>query len=147
MTSVEFRYSGAARSTATNRNIRNTVRGNFTKKIVKKGLRYARRIMPKDTGAMYRSLQAVYRKRSAQLILRQPNHADGRNRPYHMWMHGIKAIGVNTTKANKGYDTSEGRFKPISGEPKFMEKTFRYMRELSKIEKKKLAGKLAQIRR
>lgn len=114
--SVEFRVSGVKRTNAKIKRIGSYIRGKYSIDLVNIGYEYARRHSPKDTGALMRAISRKKGKQSAKLLLYNPRHRDGRDRPYHLWMHGIRA----PAPGGKGYDTSKGKYKPKSGDPMFM---------------------------
>lgn len=130
-TRIEFRFRGGKSLNAKIKRIDNVMRGKYAVETAYHGLDYARVIMPVDTGALFRALQVVeYNPQSAKLRLNQPNHPkSGTSRPYHMWMHGIKAPVKGGDDKSRGYDTSMGKYRPTSGEPKFMEKSYIEMKK------------------
>lgn len=125
---VEIRSRGTKRFIAKNKELINYTRGRFAPEVVKKYLLFAKRIAPRDTGALVSAIKGDVKKQSGKLILMQPNHrSDGRNKPYHLWMHGIRA----PSQGGPGYDISVGPFAPKTGQygPKFMFVTFERMRK------------------
>lgn len=134
---IEIRVNNIKRLTNAGASLKAVARGKYSHDAVKYGAGYARAVMPKDTGALFRALQEVYGKQSAKLILNLPRHRDGRKRPYHMWMAGyrVPATGVGAG-AGSGYDLSNGfrhhitgRMTYFDGEPRFMEKAMIEMRK------------------
>jgi hypothetical protein len=78
----------------------------------------AQSLAPVDTGAVKKAIRYYTTAKMGVVELNQPTHSDGRMRPYHMWMHGVKT----PSKDGRGYDTSKGRYSPKSGRlgPSFM---------------------------
>ena len=126
MFSVNIR--GIKRFNASIKKISLDLNKKFAPELAKEGYNYARRIAPMDTGALIDAIQFVPKKNSAKVVLNQPVHPkDGKTKPYHLWMHGIKAPSQSSGGAGSGYDTSVGRHKPKSGVPRFMYVTYDYM--------------------
>lgn len=141
---IEIRTSGVKRFTAKTQNFSLNVRSKFAEKLANYAYDKARSLAPRDTGALIKAIMPPQKgKQSAKLKLIQPT---GSNRPYHLWMHGIKAPGPE----GKGYDTSNGweskwagrRVYIHSGDPKFMytamdemkkKSTEMFKKELSKL--------------
>lgn len=120
--SVEIRIQGVKRFTAKMKSLSVYARNQFAPEVVQHGFKYAKKIAPHDTGALMRAIKKKKGKKSAKLVLIQPNDG-GRRRPYHLWMHGIRAPGpASGGGANSGYDISRGKYMPKSGKrgPKFM---------------------------
>lgn len=93
-------------------------RSKYTQEMVDLGYKFAERIASKDKGALQK---AIYKtkgqgSKKATLSLKTPNHPDGRKRKYHLWQHGLGK-----------YDISTGKYRPKSGDPKFMFTTQEYM--------------------
>lgn len=140
---VEFRVTGAKRFNAKTKSIRNYARTKYSADLVNIGYTTAKQIAPKDTGALIRAIRKPKKnKQSAYFELKQPNNARTPNRPYHLWMHGIKAPAKAGGGAGSGYDTSSGTYRPRSGEPKFMEVAFREMQRRATETFKKKINKL-----
>lgn len=120
MVLIEVRTTGVKRVSAKLRAIELYARKSFAPEIVDHGYLFAKNIAPRDTGALIKAIKKKKGKRSAKLSLYQPANGDGRNRPYHLWMHGIKA--PVSGGAGSGYDTSTGKYAPKSGKygPMFM---------------------------
>lgn len=137
---VEFRVRGTKRLNAKFKEIGNYVRGKYAPAVAMDGYKIARKIAPRDTGALIAAIKPPKKgKQSANIRLIQPNHPiDGTTKPYHLWMHGIKA----PSQGGRGYDTSTGRYRPKSGEPKFMDVAFREMQRKATERFKKRFDKL-----
>ena len=98
----------------------------FSKELVNEAYKHAYKIAPKKTGALRKAIKKVIRKKSGDLTLIQPTSK--RNRPYHLWHHGIKAPSpTGKNGAGRGYDLRSGKYRPKTGIPNFMEKTLWYM--------------------
>lgn len=133
MAKAELRITGAKRLKAQNKAISVTLNKDFSKESVEKAFDFARRIAPYKSGATKDAIQKIIQKNSGRVVLYQPNHRDGRNRPYHMWFHGIKAPSpTGKNGAGRGYDLRKGKYRPKSGIPDFMDKTFIYMQNQSR---------------
>ena len=106
----------------------------FAPEVVNFGYLFAKKIAPKDTGALIKAIRKSRGKRSAKLSLFQPQHQDGRNRPYHLWMHGIRAPVSGGQGAGGGYNTSICNYAPRTGKrgPMFMFATREQMIKMSK---------------
>jgi hypothetical protein len=90
----------------------------FIPEVTKRTYVVARFLAPVDSGALRNAIRYAVLATKGQVILSQPNHYDGRMRPYHMWMHGIRT----PSKDGRGYDTTKGRYAPKTGKlgPAFM---------------------------
>ncbi len=105
-------------------------RKGFSKELVNEAYKHAMGIAPRKTGELRRAIKKVTREKSGDLILSQPE--DPRNRPYHLWHHGIKAPSpTGKNGAGKGYDLRSGKYRPKTGIPDFMDKTYWYMERRS----------------
>jgi len=125
---VQFRSDGAKRFGAQSKNIDLVRKKDFTEIIINKAYDYARNLAPHDTGALKNAIQKIIQKNSGRVRLVQPSHRDGRNRPYHMWFHGIKAPSpTGKNSAGRGYDLRSRNNRPKSGIPNFMDLTYDYM--------------------
>lgn len=135
---IEVRLRGVKRFQAKNKQLGVYLRTKYAPEIVKAGKVFARKIAPRDTGALLAAIKKTEGQKSGKLILVQPNHpADGTRKPYHLWMHGIRAPGYN----GKGYDISRGPYAPKTGMygPKFMFVTYEKMKmDANETFKKKL---------
>lgn len=120
---VQIRLKGIKRFGAKTKSISAYVRQDYAPEVVTHGHRYASAIAPKNKGALLRAIKKKKKQKSGKLILLQPN--DGRNRPYHLWMHGIRAPAKAGSGAGSGYDISRGKYRPKSGKrgPMFMFET------------------------
>ena len=129
---VQYRIKGVKRVSAQTKQIDVVRKKDFTANIIEKSFDYARNIVPTDTGALKNAIQKIIQKNVGRVRLIQPRHRDGRNRPYHLWFHGIKAPSpTGKNGAGRGYDLRDGDFRPNSGFPDFMDKTYTYMNNQS----------------
>lgn len=126
---IEIRLSGVKRFTAKNKKLAAYIRNQFAPEVVKDGHRFAKEIAPRDTGALMRAIKGNVKKISGTVYVIQPA---GTTRPYHLWMHGIRAPMAGKG-AGGGYDTSSGKYAPKSGKfgPQFMYVTQEYMTKQS----------------
>ena len=126
---IEIRISGVKRWQAKTKKIGAYARGQYAPDVVKEGYKFVQKIAPRQTGALLRAVKKEKSgKQSAKLVSYTPNHADGRQRPYHLWMHDIPAPARSGAGAGSGYKTS-GRIR--SGEPMFMYAAQDYMKSIA----------------
>jgi len=150
---AEIRIKNFRRITVIGASIDAVKRKDFSKEFVDKGYDYARNIAPQSSGALKQAIQKVYSpaEKSGRIRVVQPR---GSTRPYHMWMHGIKAPAGSS---GKGYDLRFGwnvkyrqadgsigtkRAKIMSGIPDFMFKTREYLQNQTKASTEKQVKQL-----
>lgn len=130
MVGVQLVTRGTKRLLADTKSISLKLRKGFSKEIINESYKYAIKIAPRKTGEEIKAIQKVIRQKSGDLRLVQPNNS--RNRPYHLWHHGIKAPSpTGKNGAGRGYDLRSGKFRPKSGMPDFMDKTYWFMNKRS----------------
>ena len=123
---IEVRLRGVKRFTAKNKKLSLYIRNQYAPEIVKLGLSKAKELAPIKTGALVSAIKGTDKKMSGKVYVIQPDDG-GRNRPYHLWMHGIKAP-VKGKGAGGGYDIASQIY---SGDPHFMYTTRDYMMKQS----------------
>ena len=125
---MQISVTGVKRFTAKTKKLAVYARSKFAPEVAQNGYEYAVRHAPHRTGALIAATKVKKGKKSGKVILIQPG---GTTRPYHLWMHGIRAPGPG----GKGYDLSKGWTNPISGrrhritsgDPMFMFATYEEM--------------------